>query len=82
MGGEIGQYREWHHDTSIDWHLQAEPLHAGVQKLVQDLNRLHKGEAALHERDNRRRLLVHRGRRPRAKRDRVARMAKDRRTKS
>jgi len=26
-------------------------LHAGVQKLVQDLNRLHKGEAALHERD-------------------------------
>ncbi len=31
MGDEFGQRREWNHDTSLDWHLLAEPLHAGLQ---------------------------------------------------
>src|SRR5207248_2886006 len=40
MGGEFGQWDEWHHDQSLDWHLLAEPAHRGVQALVRDLNRL------------------------------------------
>ncbi len=44
MGSEIGQRREWRHDSSIDWHLVEEPQHAGVRDLVGEVNRL---EAAL-----------------------------------
>jgi 1,4-alpha-glucan branching enzyme len=29
MGSEFGQWREWDHDSSLDWHLLDEPLHRG-----------------------------------------------------
>src|SRR5438552_4510282 len=51
MGGEFGQWREWNHDDSLDWHLLDSPMHAGVQRWVEDLNRLHRDEVALHELD-------------------------------
>jgi 1,4-alpha-glucan branching enzyme len=51
MGGEFGQWREWNHDSSIDWHLLAYPAHAGLQRWVQDLNRLYVTTPALHEGD-------------------------------
>ncbi len=52
MGGEIGQWAEWSHDRSIDWHLLDQGLlHRGVQRLVADLNRVYAGEPALYERD-------------------------------
>ncbi len=51
MGGEIGQWREWNHDTSLDWDLLDRPRHAGMQLWVRDLNRLHASEPALHELD-------------------------------
>jgi len=51
MGGEFGQWREWSHDHSLDWHLAEQPTHAGIQKLVTDLNHLYRQEPALHERD-------------------------------
>jgi 1,4-alpha-glucan branching enzyme len=51
MGGEFGQWREWHHDESLDWHLLDYPPHEGLQRLVGDLNRLYRTEAALHESD-------------------------------
>jgi 1,4-alpha-glucan branching enzyme len=51
MGAEFGQWSEWHHETSLDWHLLAYPPHAGVQTWVEDLNRLYRGEPALHEWD-------------------------------
>ncbi|MGH7776428.1 MAG: 1,4-alpha-glucan branching protein GlgB [Candidatus Dormibacterales bacterium] len=51
MGGEIAQWEEWRHDGSVDWHLLNSPAHAGVQRLVRDLNLLHSGERALHEAD-------------------------------
>ena len=51
MGGEIAQRGEWNHDTQLDWDLLAQPDHAGVQRLVADLNRIYVAEAALHRRD-------------------------------
>ncbi|MBI5508056.1 MAG: 1,4-alpha-glucan branching protein GlgB [Deltaproteobacteria bacterium] len=53
MGAELGQWNEWYHDASLDWHLlQAEP-HRGVKQLVSDLNRLYRDERALYEHDAR-----------------------------
>jgi 1,4-alpha-glucan branching enzyme len=51
MGGEIGQWREWNHDTSLDWHLLQQPLHAGLGAWVAGLNRVYSNEPALHELD-------------------------------
>ncbi len=51
MGGEFGQWREWVHDSSLDWDLLDYPLHAGLQRWVEDLNRLYRSEPALHELD-------------------------------
>jgi 1,4-alpha-glucan branching enzyme len=51
MGGEFGQWREWVHDGSLDWDLLAYPLHAGLQRWIEDLNRLYRNEPALHEMD-------------------------------
>ena len=51
MGGEFGQRREWQHDESLEWHVLAYPLHAGVRRWVRDLNRLYRETAALHELD-------------------------------
>jgi 1,4-alpha-glucan branching enzyme len=51
MGAEFGQEREWNHDHSLDWHLLQDPLHEGVRRFMQDLNRLYRREAALHQCD-------------------------------
>jgi 1,4-alpha-glucan branching enzyme len=51
MGGEFGVWSEWYHETSLEWHLLQYPLHAGLQRLVVDLNRLYRHEPALHELD-------------------------------
>jgi 1,4-alpha-glucan branching enzyme len=51
MGGEIAQWREWNHDTALDWHLLQESDHAGVQQWVADLNHVYRDEPALHQRD-------------------------------
>ena len=51
MGGEFGQWREWSHERELDWYLLNEPMHAGLQQYVADLNRLHRDERALHELD-------------------------------
>jgi 1,4-alpha-glucan branching enzyme len=51
MGGEFGQWREWNHDASLDWHLLDSPLHAGLQRWVADLNRLYREEPALHRQE-------------------------------
>jgi 1,4-alpha-glucan branching enzyme len=51
MGGEFGQWNEWYHEVSLDWHLLDYPLHAGLQRWVQDLNRTYRTERALHELD-------------------------------
>ncbi len=51
MGGEFGQWREWDHEGSLDWHLCEQPGHRGVQAWVRDLNKLVSEEPALHVRD-------------------------------
>ena len=51
MGGEFGQWREWNHEDSLDWHLLEQPAHQGVQRWVEDLNRLYRSKPALYELD-------------------------------
>jgi 1,4-alpha-glucan branching enzyme len=51
MGGEFGQRREWNHDDSLDWWLLVEDAHAGLQRWVEDLNRLLRHEPALYALD-------------------------------
>jgi len=52
MGAEFGQYREWSHDRSLDWHLLEGPLHRGLQSWMEQLNRAYRSEGALHWFDN------------------------------
>jgi 1,4-alpha-glucan branching enzyme len=51
MGQELGQRREWDHDSSVEWDALAWPPHAGVRDLVRDLNRRLRELPALHARD-------------------------------
>ncbi len=60
MGEELAPWREWSHETSLDWNLlerapgdeTAGPTpHEGIRRLVADLNRLYRDEPALHELD-------------------------------
>ncbi|HWP17921.1 MAG TPA: 1,4-alpha-glucan branching protein GlgB [Burkholderiaceae bacterium] len=51
MGGEFAQMREWAHEGELDWHLAELPEHRGVQRLVQQLNRLYAQQPALHQTD-------------------------------
>jgi len=51
MGDEIAQWDEWNHDGSIDWHLLQYGPHRGMQRLVQDLNRVYRAEPALYIND-------------------------------
>jgi len=51
MGGEFGQWREWVHDESLEWHALQYPLQQGVRRWVGDLNHLYRTERALYELD-------------------------------
>jgi len=51
MGCEFGQWSEWNHDASLDWHLLNTPFHSALQRWVRDLNTLYRGQPALHELD-------------------------------
>lgn len=51
MGGEFGQWQEWNFDTSLEWAAVEAPNHLGVQRAVQDLNKLYLNEPALYEND-------------------------------
>ena len=51
MGGEIGEYKEWNQDISLDWSLLWHSKHRGLQHWVRDLNALYRGEPALHQLD-------------------------------
>jgi 1,4-alpha-glucan branching enzyme len=51
MGGEFGQWAEWSHEDSLEWHLLEHESHRQLQQWVSDLNRTYRNEKALHELD-------------------------------
>jgi 1,4-alpha-glucan branching enzyme len=51
MGDEFGQWSEWNHDASLDWHLLREPFHDGLRRWVRDLNTFYRGQPSLHDLD-------------------------------
>lgn len=51
MGAELGQWAEWNHDGSLDWHLLQYNRHAGIKTWVSRLNEVYRTVAALHETD-------------------------------
>jgi 1,4-alpha-glucan branching enzyme len=51
MGQEFAQSSEWNHDAGPDWNAADSPQNAGVRRLLSDLNRLYRGETALHRHD-------------------------------
>jgi 1,4-alpha-glucan branching enzyme len=51
MGCEIGQWWEWNHEDSLQWHLLEYDPHRGLQRYVADLNRLYASQPALHQVD-------------------------------
>lgn len=51
MGGEFGQYSEWNSNGSLDWNLLQYPLHAGVQRVIRDLNTVYRDFPPLYKRD-------------------------------
>jgi 1,4-alpha-glucan branching enzyme len=51
MGSELGQWREWIHDESLEWHLLQYPSHSGLQQWVSDLNKLYRSQPALYQVD-------------------------------
>jgi 1,4-alpha-glucan branching enzyme len=48
MGTEFGQGREWSNSGTLDWYVLDYPLHAGMQRLVKDLNALYRRDRALY----------------------------------
>jgi 1,4-alpha-glucan branching enzyme len=51
MGDEFGQAGEWNHDATLDWHELASPANQGLQRYVEDLNRLYRDTSALYQQD-------------------------------
>ena len=51
MGDEFGQWSEWNHEASLEWHLLKNPFHGGLHRWVRDLNTLYRGQSSLHEYD-------------------------------
>jgi len=51
MGGEFGQWAEWDHDQSLEWHLLQYLPHQGLQRWVRDLNAFYRSHPALYEKD-------------------------------
>ena len=51
MGQEFAQATEWNHDAGLPWALLQDERHAGVHRLVRDLNRLYRNHPALHRLD-------------------------------
>jgi 1,4-alpha-glucan branching enzyme len=51
MGSELGSRREWNHDSSLDWHLEGEPLHGGLLRFMTDLGAVFRSRSELWRTD-------------------------------
>jgi len=52
QGIEFGQFSEWKHAFSLDWHLTEQAPHNGLRRLVQHLNWLYTHEPSFYELDD------------------------------
>jgi 1,4-alpha-glucan branching enzyme len=52
MGSELAQEREWNHDAELDWGVLENSAHAGVKRLVRDLNLIYRTHPALYAKDD------------------------------
>lgn len=52
QGIEFGQWAEWNHAQSLDWHLTQYPPHDGLRRLIQHLNWLYQNEPAFYSQDD------------------------------
>lgn len=48
MGTEFAQGNEWNSEDTLDWYVLDYPLHAGMRRLVADLNKLYRESSALY----------------------------------
>ncbi len=51
MGSEFGQWDEWDHESSLDWHLLEVENHKGIQCWVRDLNHAYRTYPEFYEGD-------------------------------
>jgi len=51
MGGEFGQWDEWNHEKSLDWHLLSYPPHDGLRRWVRDCNDFYRTRPSLYEKE-------------------------------
>jgi 1,4-alpha-glucan branching enzyme len=51
MGGEIGQWSEWDHESSLEWYLLDYDRHESLRRWVDELSWFYRREPALHELD-------------------------------
>jgi 1,4-alpha-glucan branching enzyme len=51
MGIDFGQWGEWNHEYSLDWHLLQYLPHQGLQRWVKDLNGVYRTHPELHQID-------------------------------
>ena len=52
MGTELAPYNEWHHDSSLDWHLADDPKRANFARFLSDLGNLYLSASPLWRRDS------------------------------
>jgi len=51
MGGEFGQWQEWNDADAMSWEQTPHQPHAGLMRLISDLNGLYRSRPALHVND-------------------------------
>jgi 1,4-alpha-glucan branching enzyme len=51
MGQEFAQRSEWNHDQALPWELLDDARHAGIQRLIRDLNHAYRSQSAMHQLD-------------------------------
>ena len=51
MGAELGQWREWNSNQSLDWYLLEKPVNQKIHQFFKDANAFYKKEKALWEID-------------------------------
>jgi 1,4-alpha-glucan branching enzyme len=47
MGGELATWKEWNHESTLDWSLHDTPRHDGIRRWVAALNALYLAEPAM-----------------------------------